>query len=45
VFVQNGAAPEAPQDVGNHSDPRTTKPYDTRKDLASLAAIERWIIE
>jgi integrase/recombinase XerD len=43
VFLQNGGALEAAQDMANHSDPRTTKLYDRRKDLASLSEIERRI--
>ena len=34
---------EAAQDMVNHSDPRTTKLYDRRKDLAMLSEIERRI--
>ena len=43
VFLQNGGALEAAQDMANHSDPRTTKLYDPRKDLATLSEIERRI--
>jgi integrase/recombinase XerD len=43
VFLQNGGALEAAQDLANHSDPRTTKLYDRRKDLATLSEIERRI--
>jgi integrase/recombinase XerD len=43
VFLQNGGALEAAQDMANHSDPRTTKLYDRRKDLATLTEIERRI--
>jgi hypothetical protein len=43
VFLQNGAALEAAQDMANHCDPRTTKLYDRRKDLATLGEIERRI--
>lgn len=43
VFLQNGGALEAAQDIANHSDPRTTKLYDRRKDLATLSEIERRI--
>jgi len=43
VFLQNGGALEAAQDMANHSDPRTTKLYDRRKDLATLSEIERRI--
>jgi integrase/recombinase XerD len=43
VFLQNGGALEAAQDMANHSDPRTTKLYDRRKDLATLNEIERRI--
>jgi len=35
VFLQNGGALEAAQDMANHTDPRTTKLYDRRKDLAT----------
>jgi hypothetical protein len=31
------------RNMTNHSDPRTTKLYDRRKDLATLGAIERRI--
>jgi integrase/recombinase XerD len=41
VFLQNGGSLEAAQDMANHSDPRTTKLYDRRKDLATLGEIER----
>jgi hypothetical protein len=34
---------EAAQDMANHSDPRTTKLHDRRKDLATLSEIERRI--
>lgn len=40
VFLQNGGSLEAAQDLANHSDPRTTKLYDRRKDLATLSEIE-----
>ena len=43
VFLQNGGALEAAQDMANHSDPRTTKLYDRRKDLATLSETERRI--
>jgi len=43
VFLQNGGALEAAQEMANHSDPRTTKLYDRRKDLATLGEIERRI--
>jgi integrase/recombinase XerD len=43
VFLQNGGALEAAQEMANHSDPRTTKLYDRRKDLATLSEIERRI--
>jgi len=36
VFLQKGGSLEAAQDMANHSDPRTTKLYDRRKDLATL---------
>lgn len=41
VFLHNGGALEAAQDMANHSDPRTTKLYDRRKDLDTLSEIER----
>ena len=41
VFLQNSGALEAAQDMANHRDPRTTKLYDRRKDLATLGEIER----
>jgi integrase/recombinase XerD len=43
VFLQNGGSLEAAQDMANHTDPRTTKFYDRRKDLATLSEIERRI--
>jgi integrase/recombinase XerD len=43
VFLLNGGSLEAAQDMANHSDPRTTKLYDRRKDLATLTEIERRI--
>jgi site-specific recombinase XerD len=43
VFLHNGGALEAAQDMANHTDPRTTKLYDRRKDLATLSEIERRI--
>lgn len=43
VFLHNGGALEAAQDMANHSDPRTTKLYDRRKDLATLSESERRI--
>lgn len=43
VFLHNGGALEAAQDMANHSDPRTTKLYDRRRDLATLSEIERRI--
>ena len=43
VFLQNGGSLEAAQDMANHSDPRTTKLYDRRKDLGTLSEIERRI--
>jgi integrase/recombinase XerD len=43
VFLQNGGSLEAAQDMANHSDPRTTKLYDRREDLATLSEIERRI--
>jgi integrase len=43
VFLHNGGALEAAQDMANHADPRTTKLYDRRKDLATLSEIERRI--
>lgn len=43
VFLHNGGSLEAAQDMANHSDPRTTKLYDRRKDLATLNEIERRI--
>ena len=41
MFLQNGGALEAAQDRANHTDPRTTKLYDRRKDLATLNEIGR----
>jgi integrase/recombinase XerD len=43
VFLSNGGSLEAAQELANHADPRTTKLYDRRKDLASLTEIERRI--
>ena len=42
-FLSNGGSLEAAQDMANHSDPRTTKLYDRRKELANLSEIERRI--
>lgn len=41
VFLQNGGSLEAAQELAHHSDPRTTKLYDRRQDLATLSEIER----
>lgn len=43
VFLQNGGSLEAAQDMANDADPRTTKLYNRRKDLATLSEIERRI--
>jgi integrase/recombinase XerD len=43
VFLNNGGSLEAAQDMASHSDPRTTKLYDRRKELANLSEIERRI--
>jgi len=43
VFLQNGGSLEAAQDMANHTDPRTTKLCDRRKDLATLGEIKRRI--
>ena len=43
VFLLNDGSLEAAQDMANHADPRTTKIYDRRKDLATLNEIERRI--
>lgn len=43
VFLNNGGSLEAAQDMANHTDPRTTKLYDRRKDLATLSEIQRRI--
>ena len=43
VYLQNGGSLEGAQDMANHADPRTTKLYDRRKDLATLNEIERRI--
>ncbi len=43
VFLNNGGSLEAAQYMANHSDPRTTKLYDRRKELANLGEIERRI--
>jgi site-specific recombinase XerD len=43
VFLQNGGSLEVAQDIASHSDPRTTKLYDRRKDLATFHEIERRI--
>ncbi len=43
VFLNNGGSLEAAQDIAYHSDPRTTKLYDRRKELANLSEIERRI--
>ena len=43
VYLHNGGSLETAQEMANHSDPRTTKLYDRRKDLATLIEIERRI--
>ena len=43
VFLNNGGSLEAAQDMANHSNPRTTKLCDRRKELANLSEIERRI--
>jgi integrase/recombinase XerD len=43
VFLKNGGSLETAQEMANHADPRTTKLYDRRKDLAKLSEIERRI--
>ena len=43
VFLSNGGSLEAAQEMANHADPRTTKLYDRREDLATLSEIERRI--
>jgi len=43
VFLNNVGSLEEAQDMANHSDPRTTKLYDRRKELANLSEIERRI--
>jgi hypothetical protein len=42
-FLSNGGSIEAAQEIANHTDPRTTKLHDRRKDLAQLSEIERRI--
>ena len=37
VFLKNGGSLEAAQDRANQTDPRTTKLYDRRKNLATRA--------
>lgn len=41
VFLSGRGSIEAAQDTANHANPRTTKLYDRRKDLAKLSEIER----
>ena len=43
LFLHDGGALEAAQDMANHTDSRTTQLYDRRKDLATLSEIERRI--
>ncbi len=43
VLLNNDGSLEAAQDMANHSDPRKTKLYDRRKELANLSEIERRI--
>jgi hypothetical protein len=43
VFLNNSRSLEKAQDMANHSDPRTTKLYDRRKELANLSESERRI--
>lgn len=42
-IVRRGAPSKPRRDMANHFDPRTTKLYDSRKDLATLGEIERRI--
>jgi hypothetical protein len=43
LILENGGALEAARTLANHSDPRTAKLYDRRKDLAMLSEI-KWRI-
>jgi|SRR5579862_117964 len=43
IYLQNGGSLEGAREMANHSDPRTTKLYDRRTDLATLSEIERRI--
>src|SRR4051812_7902905 len=42
-YLSNGGKLEIAQRMAGHSDPRTTKLYERRKDLATLSEIERRI--
>ena len=44
VYLSNGGSVERAQQMANHSDPRTTKLYDRRRDEVSLDEVERILI-
>lgn len=44
VYLSNGGSVEKAQQMANHSDPRTTKLYDRRRDEVSLEEVERILI-
>jgi integrase len=44
VYLSNGGSVEKAQQRANHSDPRTTKLYDRRRDEVSLDEVERILI-
>jgi len=44
VYLSNGGSVEKAQQMANHSDPRTTKLYDRRRDEVSLDEVERILI-
>jgi len=43
-LLSNGGSVEKAQQMANHSDPRTTKLYDRRRDEVSLDEVERILI-
>lgn len=44
VYLSNGGSVEKAQQMANHSDPRTTKLYDRRRDEVSLDEVERILV-
>jgi integrase/recombinase XerD len=44
VYLFNGGSVQKAQQMANHSDTRTTKLYDRRRDEVSLDEVERILI-